>query len=129
MAEPVTTSAGAAAAGLVGLLGVIFGPMVGGVLSVMLAAIAGVLVATASMDQEPLPKTIWWVCVGMLVALVLAWPLVPVVAEHVPQVNTEHLPSLIGLMSGIGARFSPRLLPWSIGLLQRRFGAKGSTDA
>lgn len=129
MAEPVTTSTGAAAAGLVGLLGVIFGPMVGGVIAVLLAAIAGVLVATASMDREPLHKTIWWICVGMLVALVLAWPLVPVVSEQVPQVATEHLPGLIGLVSGVGTRFSPRVLPWAIGLLQRWISRMGGGNA
>lgn len=122
MAEPVTTSAGAAAAGLVGLLMSIFGPLVGGVAAVALAAIAGIMLATASMDREPVRKTAWWVCVGVLVALVLAWPLVPVVAEHFPQIHTDHLPSLIGLASGIATRFSPRLLPWLMLQLRKRLG-------
>lgn len=42
MAEPVTTSAGAAAAGLFGLLVTIFGPLVGGVAAVTFASVAGV---------------------------------------------------------------------------------------
>ena len=122
MAEPVTTSAGAAAVGLFGMLVSIFGPLVGGVAAVIFAAVAGIMLATSSLEKEPMHTTLRWVCVGVLVALVLAWPLVPVVAESVPQIDTEHLPSMIGLASGIATRFSPRLLPWLMLQLRKRLG-------
>ena len=121
MAEPVTTSAGAAAAGLFGLLVTIFGPLVGGVAAVTFASVAGVMLATAWVDKEPLAVTFWWVIVGILVALVVAWPLVPVVAEQVPQIQTDHLPSMIGLASGVATRFSPRLVPLAWRWIAKRF--------
>ncbi len=122
MAEPVSTSAGAAAAGLLGLMVTIFGPLGGGVAAVTFASVSGVMLATAWVDKEPLAVTFWWVIVGILVALVVAWPLVPVVAEEVPQIQTDHLPSMIGLASGVATRFSPRLVPLVWRWVTKRFG-------
>ncbi|WP_374491567.1 hypothetical protein [Brachymonas sp.] len=128
MAEPVT-SASVAAAGVIGLLGVVFGPLIGGVMAVLLASIGGVLLATGALEQEDWRQTSWWTFVGVLVALFVAWPMVPVVAEYVPKINTEHLPSLLGLVSGAATRLSPRLLPLLMGAVQRRLGDKGGGDA
>lgn len=128
MAEPVTTSAGAAAVGLFGMLVSIFGPLVGGVAAVIFAAVAGIMLATSSLEKEPMHTTLRWVCVGVLVALVLAWPLVPVVAESVPQIDTEHLPSLIGLVSGLATRFSPKLMPLAWRWIRARFGVAESEE-
>ena len=124
MTEPVSTSAGAAAAGLFGLLVTIFGPLGGGVAAVAFASVSGVMLATAWVDKEPLAVTFWWVIVGLLVALVVAWPLVPVVAEKVPQIQTDHLPSMIGLASGVATRFSPRLVPLVWRWVTKRFGGE-----
>lgn len=121
MTEPVSTSAGAAAAGLLGLMVTIFGPLGGGVAAVTFASVSGVMLATAWVDKEPLAVTFWWAIVGILVALVVAWPLVPVVAEKVPQIQTDHLPSMIGLASGVATRFSPRLVPLAWRWVTKRF--------
>lgn len=123
MPEPLTTTSGAAAGvGLMALLVGAFGNVAADVMMVVLAALAGSLIALSSVRSPGALASLRFIFLGLSVSLLSSWALSGFISHLIPSLNSPYLPSLLAMLISFSTKRLPSFLERSVDALEKKLG-------
>ena len=120
MAEPVSTTATATGVGLAALLAGAFGAVAADVMMVVLASIAGVVIALSGSKATTSLEAVKFFVGAVLTSLVLAWAVAELLGGLHPSMNSAYAPTIIAFLIGTQSHRLDKIVAKITGRIEKK---------